>query len=350
MLVEWLRHAAMRHGLRVAIYGAGNEALVRECESAGLAPPVASHPPQARALRDFYLTWRLLGRLPRAVPVLLAPGALQQSLLQWLAAFLRRRRVAGYVPMAYSSREMGFRGGALRDWIAGHVIRRVDVWITISKEQRNLLVRRWRVARPVLVVPNRLALLEQGAVPQVRAARAGPLRVLFAGRFDASQKGLDWLCERLRERRDQWAGRMRFAFKGQGAFQPELVRLRADLGEAHIEIAPWGEVAGAMAAADVLLLPSRYEGLPLVALEALHYGLPVVASRQAGVSHLVPASCLFEFGDEGAMWAALEVLRDRSRRAAALAHSRRRMHSSLSAAGFRQGIDRVLAAFGRLAP
>ncbi len=348
MLVEWLRSAVVRHGLRVAIYGAGNEALARECERAGLGRPIISHPRQAGALRDFFASWRLLGRLPADIPVLLAPGALQQSLLQWLAAFLRRRRVAGYVPMAYSSRQMRFRGGSLRDWIAGHVVRRVDLWITITGQQRDLLLEQWQVTPPVLVVPNCLSLAGRDAEP-VSAAAAGPLRVLFAGRFDANQKGLDWLCDRLRTRRNAWTGRMRFAFKGQGGFEAELMRLRREIGAAHVELSPWGEVAAAMAEADVLLLPSRYEGLPLVALEATHYGLPVIASRSAGVSDLVHPSCLFDFGDEAAMWAALEALRDPARRAAALAYSRERVGKSLSPASFRNEVDRVVAAFARMA-
>jgi glycosyltransferase involved in cell wall biosynthesis len=348
MLIEWLRNGVARDALRVALYGAGNEALARECERAGLGRPAASYPSQGGALRDFFATWRLLGRLPADLPVLLAPGALQPSLLQWLAALLRRRRVAGYVPMAYPSRRMGFRGGSLRDWIVRAVIRRVEVWITISKQQRDLLVEHWRIARPVLIVPNRLAFPEQEAVRTATAA-GGPLRVLFAGRFDAKQKGLDWLCERLRARRADWTGRVRFLFKGEGGFRAELVRLRRELGEEHVEVCAWGDVAGAMAQADVLLLPSRYEGLPLVALEATHYGLAVVASRDAGLSDLLPPGCLFDFGDEQAMWAALEALRDPARRAAALAHARQRVRQSLSAASFREGVDRVVAAFARMA-
>lgn len=348
MLVEWLRHAVVRHRLRVAIYGAGNETLARECEAAGLGRPIASHPARAGPWRDFYVTWRLLGRLPAGVPVLFAPGALQQSLLQWLAAFLRGRRVAGYVPMAYSSQRMRFRGGSLRDWVAGYVIRRVDVWITISKQQRELLERQWQVAPPVFVVPNRLALGRQEA-RKARVAADGPLRVLYAGRFDANQKGLDWLCDRLRVRREDWAGKMRFLFKGQGAFQEELMRLRRELGAARVEVAPWGDVASAMAQADVLLLPSRFEGLPLVALEATHYGVPVVASKDAGVSDLVPPWSLFDFGDEDAMWRALETLRDPARRAEALAYSRERVRRSCSTATFRHELDRVIAAFAGLA-
>lgn len=98
--------------------------------------------------------------------------------------------------------------------------------------------------------------------------------------------------------------------------------LRADL-EAQIATAGLGDkvrlpglvedVRGLLSAADVFCLPSAYEGLPLVLLEAMSCGLPVVAFAIDGVTDVVAGgqqARLAPVGDTRALAAALASLVD----------------------------------------
>jgi len=92
-----------------------------------------------------------------------------------------------------------------------------------------------------------------------------------------------------------------------------------------VQVRDHAPIDDALAASDVLLLASRYEGLPLVALEATARGWPVVATRDSGVEGLLPAQALFDFGDAAGLQLALARLRTPAQRAAAVATARERL-------------------------
>ncbi|MYT24924.1 glycosyltransferase, partial [Streptomyces sp. SID7760] len=84
------------------------------------------------------------------------------------------------------------------------------------------------------------------------------------------------------------------------------------------------DAAQLLAAADVAVLPSRWEARSLLAQEALRAGVPLVATAVGGVPELIgDAGILVPYGDAAALSAAVtELLSDPPRRAALAAAGR----------------------------
>jgi glycosyltransferase involved in cell wall biosynthesis len=100
---------------------------------------------------------------------------------------------------------------------------------------------------------------------------------------------------------------------GDGPLRDALVERSSALGVAHAVRFP-GHRPDArllLAAADVFVLPSRYEGMPLAALEAMEAGLPVVATRVVGSDEVVVdgvTGALVRYGRPAELGAALATL------------------------------------------
>ena len=165
----------------------------------------------------------------------------------------------------------------------------------VSAAVADSLVRDYGVERArVRVVPNGAEPPDEVAErPAVRRLReelgAGVLRPLWvcAGRLE-EQKGQDVLLDALAEVRRRG---LEFVavLAGEGRRRAALEERARALGlEANVRFAGQVEDVGPLlAAADAVVLPSRWEGMPLVLLEALARGRPVVASAVGGVPEVV---------------------------------------------------------------
>jgi glycosyltransferase involved in cell wall biosynthesis len=77
------------------------------------------------------------------------------------------------------------------------------------------------------------------------------------------------------------------AIVGDGPLRPELERLAAELDAPVLFTGVRRDARALMGAADAVALPSRWEGLPLTALEALASGTPLVATDVRGLRELL---------------------------------------------------------------
>jgi glycosyltransferase involved in cell wall biosynthesis len=123
----------------------------------------------------------------------------------------------------------------------------------------------------VTVIPNGIDLPEDGDAGE--DVSDGP--VLFLGRIDVRQKGLDLLLAAVR---DDPTIRLDVAGSGTAAEEARLRELVADLGP---RVRLLGRVEGdakeeLLRSCSVMVVPSRYETFCLTALEAMAHGRPVI--------------------------------------------------------------------------
>ncbi len=135
--------------------------------------------------------------------------------------------------------------------------------------------------------------------------------LLFVGRL-AGVKGVPILLDAvatLKARHPQ----LRLALIGDGPERAALEERAKPLGETVVFLGYQGqsEVAEALSQSDVFVLPSFAEGVPVVLMEAMAAGVPVVATQIAGIPELVTQwenGVLVPPGDAPALAQAIEQL------------------------------------------
>jgi len=155
--------------------------------------------------------------------------------------------------------------------------------------------------------------IEPALFPVPAALPSGGPHLVAIGRL-TEQKGFSLLAEAIALAAPRHPG-LRLTLVGDGPLRPVLEAAIAahDLGGV-IALAGWQDENGvrrALAAAQALILPSFAEGLPVVVMEAMAAGRPVIATYVAGVPELLEqakSGWLVPAGDAAALARAIDDL------------------------------------------
>lgn len=300
--------------LAIGLRDAGHEVEVLGRSEAGAAGTGAAGPKLLFPLTAVAATWRALRRFrPHVVQVHESDGALVALLVTAVGDLLAPRpRLLALLQVSYGAERRAVRTLAAGGRVLGrpgwrerlfrwgkaplHV---VLGWLTVwcadavlapSAATAAELAGDYRIdggAAAVRVVPN--ATGGRGGEAAARDALTPDGGLLFVGRLRV-RKGVEVLLAALARLRAAHPA-ARLAVAGDGEHRRALERTARRMGVAEavdfLGRCDAARVRALLAGARVLAVPSIYEGMPLVVLEAMDAGVPVVASRVSGIPEVV---------------------------------------------------------------
>jgi len=209
------------------------------------------------------------------------------TLVGWHAARRARLPVVGMVH-GYLDRNLKERlYRALERW----VLRRCDATITVSQRIRDARVTSG-------VNPRRIHVIQNGIAPREKIGDRGEARRLLA--LEPNESVIGWVGRLSREKGadlllEAMSGESvpaRVVTVGDGPERPALAAqarlLWTSAARASVHFAGQQQgAAGLIPAFDLLALTSRTEGTPMVILEAVAAGVPIVAFKVGGIPDLL---------------------------------------------------------------
>ena len=187
-----------------------------------------------------------------------------------------------------------------------HFINTTDCLIVLSDWWREYFESTFQ-PRMIRIIPNIVRATNDHAIARQSSA---PVKFLFLGRI-GERKGVYDLLEVLQRNSESLAGRYMLDLGGDG----ETKKLQALIRQYHLEeqVNFLGFVTGdhkeeLLRAADVYILPSYNEGLPISILEAMSFGLPIISTKVGGIPEVVhhhQNGLLIDAGDQPAIYEAI---------------------------------------------
>lgn len=314
--------------------------LLAQLELAG----IETHFLGARGAGHFPRTVRRLAKLlQRQRPIVLQSFLFHANLVSRCAA-----RLAG-VPHVLSGVRVAERGSRWHLWLDRATRVLVERYVCVSQDVARFTGLRLRVPRErIVVIPNGVDCdrLANTAPADLTALGLPPGRkaVLYVGRLEP-QKGVTELIQHS----PRWLAKLPehdLLLVGAGPLDDHLKQLARRLGVAErVHFAGWrAEVPAVIRASDLVVLPSRWEGMPNAVLEAMAAATAVVSTDVEGVRELLGDAAegqIVAAGDYEAFSERIVTLILDDRERAGLA-----AHNALTAKQF--GLQTMVSAYERL--
>jgi glycosyltransferase involved in cell wall biosynthesis len=206
----------------------------------------------------------------------------------WLSLLTRLGKAPVFIAHEHTwSYERALRRFVDRELIA----RKADAFVAVSPTDRTRMIELERIPpHKVVLVPNGIPDPTAGNADHVRRDLEIPADAPVVGTVCGlrPQKDLETALRAVSHLAPRRAD-LRFLVVGDGPDRERLERLARELGApvTFLGHRPNADVPDLLAAMDVLVCSSRFEGMPLAVLEWMAAGKAIVASRVGGIPAIV---------------------------------------------------------------
>jgi glycosyltransferase involved in cell wall biosynthesis len=203
-------------------------------------------------------------------------------------ALVTCRLIKGHVPQVHTHHGNTSHTFKVRvyEWLADLAMKRCEQVIAVSEEMKLLLLKNLSPYKKIVTVPNMLSFKNAEAIRNIRRSRVEKplIQLIYIGRL-GPEKGLVPFLHNLSK--SDLNSKFSLTVLGDG---PEMETAKKIASDQKLNVSFHGFVSNAsdyLKTADVLILPSFTEGLPMTLIEALSSGVPVIANDVGAIKSLL---------------------------------------------------------------
>lgn len=158
-----------------------------------------------------------------------------------------------------------------------------DKVVLLYEKSRNEVILN---KKSVHIIPN-FIVSSHGTFDQQRKKNNQVVRIVTISRLD-SNKGIEWLINCFLDVQVLVQQKIELIIAGEGPEKDKLYEICRNRNAENVTFLGFiTSVETLLKSSDIFVLPSRFESFPLTILEAMNFGLPIIATNTGGISELI---------------------------------------------------------------
>ena len=241
------------------------------------------------AFKDLFFLFSSI-KIINPLKVIVIQGTIEISSMSLIVSRLLGKNTLSYLPLTKKAKFLKVPLSKVRDFLTKNLYYKLPHEIvTISECNKNELISSFNVKSSKIKIVNNFVDVDK-TISSIKLKKSVNFAII--GRIDFLQKRQLEFCEKL-----DMANLLDIDFHFVGDSQSkESIELRNSFDSDNIHYHGWKDekyINSLLRSVDGIIIPSKFEGVPLVMLEALSYGKVVFATDVDGMKDTLPENWLF---------------------------------------------------------